>query len=121
MEPLEQPGGPPPAFGPAQVMQVGHEDQVLLPGEQLVHRGELAGDTDRRADQVWVGGRVVASHPGGPTVCGEQGGQDADCGRLARAVGPQQREHRAFGHVQVDAVEHCLLAKGLAEAPDRDR
>jgi hypothetical protein len=121
LEPPEQAGGPPPAFGPAQVVQVGHEDQVLLPGEQLVHCGELAGDADRGADEVWFGSRVVAGHPGGPAVRGEQGGQDADCGRLAGAVGPQQGEYRSFGHVQVDAVEHYLLAEGFAEAPDRDR
>jgi hypothetical protein len=46
VEPLQQLGRPPPAVGPAQVAQVGHEQQVLLAGEQVVDRGELAGDPD---------------------------------------------------------------------------
>jgi hypothetical protein len=49
IEPAEQFGRAPPAFGPAQVVQAGHQDQVLLAGEHVVHRGELAGDGDRGA------------------------------------------------------------------------
>ena len=40
------------ALALGQVVQVGHQEQVLLAGEQVVHRGELAGYPDRGADLV---------------------------------------------------------------------
>ena len=46
----------------AEVVQVGHQLQVLLAGQQLVHRRELAGDADRRAHAVRVVDDVVAGH-----------------------------------------------------------
>ena len=44
------------------MVQVGHQLQVLLAGQQVVHRRELAGDADRRAHAVRVVGDVVAGH-----------------------------------------------------------
>jgi hypothetical protein len=41
--------------------------------------------------------------------------------RIALPPTGVQREHRSFGYAQVDAVEHYLLAEGLAEALDHDR
>ena len=41
----------------AEVVQVGHQDQVLLAGEQVVDGRELAGDADRGADRVGVARR----------------------------------------------------------------
>ena len=43
----------------AEVVQVGHQPQVLLAGEQLVHRRELARDTDRGSHPVRIAGHVV--------------------------------------------------------------
>jgi hypothetical protein len=37
-------------------MQVGHQDQVLQAGEQLVDGGELAGDADRVAYRILLPG-----------------------------------------------------------------
>ena len=115
VELVQQLGGAAAARGPAQVVQVGHEEQVLLAGEQAVDGGELAGDADRGPDGVRVGGQVVAGDADLAGVGGDQGGQDLDGGGLAGAVGAEQREDRALGDGQVDAVEHDLVAVGLAQ------
>jgi hypothetical protein len=111
VEPLQQRGGAPPALAPVQVVQVGHQAQVLLAGEQLVHRRELAGDADRRADRVGLPGQVVTGDLHLAGVGADQGGQDVDGGGLAGAVGAEQREDRALGDLEVDAVEHDLVTK----------
>jgi hypothetical protein len=105
----------------AQVAQVGHHEQVLLAGEQVVHRGELAGDADRGPDRVRVPGQVMAGHPDLARVGPDQGGQDVHGGGLAGAVGAEQREDRSLGNLQVDAVQHQLVAERLAQPGRRDR
>src|SRR5262249_36980079 len=82
VELLEQLGGAPPAFAPGEVVQIRHQQQVLLAGEQVVHRGELTGDTDSGAYRVRFAGEVV---PGDLDVTGvgiEQSGQNLDRGGL---------------------------------------
>ena len=59
-------------------------------------------------------------HLGGAGVGIEQGGQDAHRGRLPRAVGPEQAEHRALGHGQVQTVERADLAVGLDQSARAD-
>jgi hypothetical protein len=103
------------------VVQVGHQQQVLLAGQQTVDRGELAGDADRLPDPVRVRGEIVSGDRDGAGVGGDQGGEDVDGGRLAGAVRAEQGEDGALGNVQVDAVEHDLVAEGLAQAGGRDR
>jgi hypothetical protein len=121
VEPVQQLGGAPPAFAPAQVAEVGHQGEVLLAGEQVVHRGELAGDADHLADRVGVPGHVVARDAHLATVGADQGGQDVHGGGLAGAVGAQQRKDRSLGNAQVDAVQHHLVAERLAQPGYRDR
>ena len=48
VEPVEQLADACAACRAAEMIQVGHQLQVLLAGQQLVHRRELAGDADRR-------------------------------------------------------------------------
>jgi hypothetical protein len=115
IETLEQIAGAPPAFQAPEVVQVGHEDQVLLAGEQVVDRRELAGDADRGTDRVWVAGGVVAADAHDAGIGADEGREDLDDGGLAGAVGAEQREDRSLGHVEVDAVEHELIAVGLAQ------
>jgi hypothetical protein len=105
---------------PAQVQQISHQPQVLLAGEQVVHRGELAGDADRGADRGWVASQVVPGHLDLPAVRRDQRGQYPDHGRLASPVRPEQREHGPAGHCQVDVIEHDLLAERLAQPGHRD-
>ena len=62
----------------AEVPQVGHQLQVLLAGEELVDRRELAGDADDRADRVGLAGDVVAGDLDLAAVGGDQGREDPD-------------------------------------------
>ena len=105
----------------AEVLQVGHQPQVLAPGEQPVDGRELAGDADRaRAPRPARCRRRGRRRAASPRVGGEQRREDLDRGRLARAVGPEQREHGARLDVEVDPVEDDLVAVGLAEPADGD-
>ena len=54
-------------------------------------------------------------------VGADQGREDLDDRGLAGAVRAEQREDRALGDVEVDAVEHEVVAVGLAQAGRRDR
>jgi hypothetical protein len=46
--------------------------------------------------------------------------EDADAGRLARAVGAEEAEHRAGARAEVDAVERPDVAERLDQALDGD-
>src|SRR6202044_886525 len=61
VEAIEQLAYPSPARIPTEVAEVGHQPQVLLAGEEVVHGGELSGDADGAPNTVRVGGQVVAS------------------------------------------------------------
>jgi hypothetical protein len=74
------------------VVQAGHQEQVLLAGEQVVDGGELAGDADRGPDGVRLPGQVVARDLDLAAVGADQGGQDVDGGGLAGAVGPSSEK-----------------------------
>jgi hypothetical protein len=100
--------------GHQQDAEVGHQLQVLLAGQQLVQRGELAGDPDRSAQLVGVRAQVVAGQSQVAGVGGEQNRQDPHDCRLAGAVRPEQREDRAFGDRDVDVVEHQRLADSVS-------
>ena len=47
--------------------------------------------------------------------------EDLDRRRLAGAVGPEQPEHLAAAHLEVDPADRLELAVGLAQAADLDR
>jgi hypothetical protein len=106
------------AAASADVQQVGHQAQVLLAGEQVVHGGELAGDADGGADRVGVRGQVVPRDPNLPGVGLDQGRQDLHGGGLAGAVGAEQREDGARRDGEVDAVQDEVVAVGLAQSGD---
>jgi hypothetical protein len=103
------------------VGQVRHQQQVLPAGEQVVDRRELAGHPDGRADEIRLGAHIVATHAHLARAGRDEGGQDLDCGGLARAVRAEQREDRALWDRQVDAIQHPPAAERLAEPPGRDR
>ena len=67
----------------------------------------------------WTGSRrgdVVAVEGDGAGGGGEEPGDDAQHGRLAGAVGAEQRDHLALGDVEVDAEEDRHLAVGRVDA-----
>ena len=51
-------------------------------------------------------------------VRAQQGGQDADGGRLAGAVGSEDAEHRAARNRQVDPAQRAHVAERLGQALD---
>jgi hypothetical protein len=53
----------------------------------------------------------MACHPHLPAVRADQRGHDLHGGRLAGAVGTQQRERCSASDLQVDAVEDGLAAE----------
>jgi len=85
--------------------QAREQDQVLASGEVLVHRGHLAREADETAHGVGLGDDVVAEHAGAAGVRAQQGGEHADRGRLAGAVGTDQADNPALVDAQVDAVD----------------
>ena len=105
LEPVEQLGDPPSPLRPFQVVEVGHQRQVLLAGQERVHRRELAGHSDHVAHGLSLASGVVTGDAHLSRVRLDQGGQDVHRRRLARAVGPEQREDRSGRHAQVDPVE----------------
>jgi hypothetical protein len=114
VEALQQLGGAARPLGPVQVVQVGHQQQVLLAGEQIVYRRELPGHADHAADRVGLGGQIVPGHPHLTGVGGDERGQDMHGRGLAGTIGAQQRKNRSGRDIQIDAVEHNLVAKRLA-------
>jgi hypothetical protein len=108
--------GRPAAGGPArQVQQPGHHLQVLLAGQLVVDGRVLAGQADRAADAGRVGEQVVPGDHGVAAVRPDQGGEDADHRRLARAVRAQKREDGAGVDGKIDVIEREVAAEGLGD------
>ena len=62
--------------------QVTDHDEVVGPGQSLVHRRVLAGETDELTDLVGIAQHVVAADARLPAVRLEQRGQDPHRGGL---------------------------------------
>jgi len=95
------------------VAQPGHQQEVLLAGEQAVDRGELAGEPDGRPHAVGVAHHVTSRNLGGAAVGPHECGQDVHGRRLSGAIRAEQRGYGARVHGKVDVVEHDLSAVGL--------
>ncbi len=78
---------------------------VLEPGEVLVDRRALAGETDPVAKLLGVGDHVEAVHLGATAARQQQRRQDPNRGGLAGAVGTEQAEHHPGLDIQVDAFQ----------------
>ena len=120
VEPVEQVADAALSVGAGHMVQVCHQPQVLLAGEQVVHRRELACDADRATNRIGVAGQVVTCDQCLPAVGADQRGQDLHHRGLPGAVGAEQREHGALRNVEVDAVEHHVGAERLAQPGDGD-
>lgn len=89
--------------------------EVLLGGEFDVEAGALEDDAEALADGVGLGEGVAAedaddgARPGGS----EHGGDDAEEGGLAPAVGAEDAEDLALGDGEVDAVERGAVGLGV--------
>jgi hypothetical protein len=100
------------------VVQPPEHPEVLSPGQVLVDGRVLAGQADRLAHRLRLADNVEARHACAAGVRPQQRREDADGGRLARSVRPEQSEDRAFLHFEIDAVKSAHLA--LARAVDLD-
>jgi hypothetical protein len=107
--------------GSALAVQAPDHDQVLEAREVLVDGRVLAGQADARAQRGRVADDVEARDQHGPGVGLEQRREDADRGRLARAVGAEEPEDGARRDVEVDAIEGPDVAEGLHEPGHADR
>ena len=101
--------------------QVGHEDQVLLAGEQAVDGRELAGHADRVTGRVGLKTpRLKLATERSPASAGSRVERICTVVVLPAPL-DQQREDGALGDVQVDPVEDDLVAERLAQPRGRDR
>jgi hypothetical protein len=72
-------------------------------GQAVVDGRVLPCQPDQLPDLVGLPDRVVAADHDATVVGSEQGRLDADRRRLAGAVGAEQAQDRALGHLEVDA------------------
>ena len=119
IEALEELGHPGRPVGAAEVMEVGHQPQVLLTGQELVHRGELASHADHPADVVGLPNHVESCDVDVAGVSGDQGGQDPHDGRLTCTVRAEQREYLSLADIEVDTVEDSCLTERMADTRGR--
>jgi hypothetical protein len=103
-----------------ELQQPGDQHQVLVAGELLVHRRVLAREPDQRTDPLRLADHVEAAHARHAAVGAQQGGQDADRGGLARAVGPQQPADRPLPDREVDPPQGRRGPEALVEPLDAD-
>ena len=103
-----------------QVVQVGHQRQVLFAGQELVDGRELAGHPDRVAHRVGLARYVVAGDADSPASGSSRVARMFTIVVLPAPLGPS-RANTVPGDGQVDAVEHDVVAKRLAHADGDDR
>ena len=96
------------------------ELQVLARRELVVERGVLEDQADAAPHLVGLAGDIDAGDldlPGGGL---EQGAEDADGGRLAGAVGPQEAKDLTLRDIEVDAPNRLDLAVLLDQTAHLD-
>jgi len=103
------------------MVQIRHQPEVLLPGQQLVHRRELTGDPDCRPHLPGLGRNVIPGNARCPTVGVQQRGQYVNRRRLAGPIRTEQGEDRTRTDIQIDAIEHNLVPVGFLEPRSNDR
>src|SRR5829696_1276379 len=93
----------------------------LTPGHQRVERGLLQGHADRAAHVARLVDDVVAGDARRAAARAQQRGEHAHRGRLAGAVGAEERVDLALVHLQVDALHGVhLVTEATLEVVDFD-
>ena len=100
-------------------LQAAEQAQVLAAGEALVERGLLAGERDLLAHGARLARRRRGRRPARGPRWGQQRGEDANGGGLAGAVVPEQAEHGARLHGEVEAAQRLGAPERPAEASVR--
>ena len=102
-----------PGLGSREVVQPADHLQVLQAGEVLIDGRELPREADHGAQPHRVPHDIEACHGGRALVRLEEGGEDADGGRLARPIRPEQPEDRALLHGHVHPLTARTFPKDL--------
>ena len=76
--------------------QPGDQDQIFPPSQDLVHGGELPGQTDRLPHVVRLCRNIKSVDDSCSTILFEQCGEDFDNRCLARTIGAKQGEDTAL-------------------------
>jgi hypothetical protein len=97
------------------VIEPADQLEVLEPREVLVDGRALAREPDAETELLGVAHHVEPVDLGAAAGGREQRGEDAHRGGLAGAVGPEESEHRALLHLEVDALERLHVAEMLHE------
>ena len=105
IELLQQLGGAAARAAPAEVIEPADHVEVLEPGQMLVHRRKLSGQSDLAAHVARSPHHVGAGNQGAAGIRGDQGGQNGHGGGLARPVGAEHAEHRALRHGEVETCQ----------------
>lgn len=103
-----------------QPVEPGHEFEILGDCQILVEREFLRHVADLALDLEALGQKIVAEHLAFALVRRQKPAHDADRGRLARAVRPQEPNNLALGDVHRDMVDDGLGAEALDEIADFD-
>jgi hypothetical protein len=99
----------------AEVVEAAEHLQVLVAAQLLVQGRMLPEQSDAQAHLVRLAHHVLPGHLDTAAVRPQQGGQDPDQGRLARAVRAEHCVHGAARDREVEPVQ-CVLA-GFAAVP----
>jgi hypothetical protein len=112
-----------PAVGGVRARQAVHaadEAQVLLAGQPFEQVQTVGNDADAAFDRDRIADDVVAQHQRAPLRWRQQPGEDVDGGGLARAVGAEEPEERAFGHAQRQRIDGDLIAEATGQPLGHD-
>ena len=101
------------ALAAGHAVEVGEDEEVLLDGERHVEVVELRHDAALRAGDLGLLRQRVPEHLELALVGDHLRGQHPHRRRLARAVGAEQADARALGHVEVEAVDRRDRAVAL--------
>jgi hypothetical protein len=104
-----------------QAVEPADHGQVLLAGQERVHRRVLPGQADQPPHRLRLLRHVESRHPCPAPVGPEQGGQDPHHRRFPRPVGAQQPEHAAGRQHQVHPVQRGHQPEALADPLGHDR
>jgi hypothetical protein len=96
--------------------QLRHHLEVLLPRQEIVDGGELAGQADRTLHADRVVDQVVTGDPRGSLVRPHQSGQDPHHRGLARSIWAEQGEHGPRLDGEVHTTEHAMASERLRDS-----
>jgi hypothetical protein len=102
-------------------VQAGVEAQVLAAAEVAVEQRLVAEEADLAAQLPGLAGQRAAQRPHLAAARPQQGGEDAQQGRLAGPVGPEHEQRLAAAEPQPDAVERRPFTVVAAQPGEAQR